>query len=217
MSKLTPQNHMTSSKREKQKIQTQIRIKESALWMFAQYGFSISIAKIAEHAGISKQALMYHYPSKSRLLEAVMEDIESSSLSSLMQFFSLLLQPQAKIDANTKRLEETIRFFVEQNLWAVLFLRLVLENQASYLPDSFQSHHLTIIRALEECQERGEIKSHIDVAATFTNMNMLLLTTLATAQSQTSISDELGITAEVWLKRRIVSIFLMYRSTLFPQ
>ena len=207
---------MTSSKREKQKIQTLMRIKESALWMFAQHGFSISIAKIAEHAGISKQALMYHYPSKSKLLEAVMDDIESSSFSSLMEFFSLLLQPQAKIETNTKQLEKIIRLFIEQNLWAVLFLRLVLENQASYLPHSFQAHHITIIKELEKRQSEGEIKQEIDVAATFTNMNMLLLTTLATAQSQTSVSDELGITAEVWLKRRVFAIFSMYRSTLFP-
>ena len=206
---------MTSGKREKQKLQTLIRIKESALWMFAQHGFSISIAKIADHAGISKQALMYHYPSKSKLLEAVMGDIETSSLSSLLQFFSLLLQPQKQ--SNTQELEETIRIFVEQNLWAVLFLRLVLENQASYLPDSFQSHLIAIIKELEKRQQEGEIKSHIDVAATFTNMNMLLLTTLATAQSQTSVSDELGITAEVWLKSRIFAIFSMYRSTIFPQ
>ena len=204
---------MTSGTREKQKLQTLIRIKESALWMFAQHGFSISIAKIADHAGISKQALMYHYPSKSKLLEAVMGDIESSSLSSLLLFFSLLLQPRT----NTQKLEETIRIFVEQNDWAVLFLRLILENQASYLPHSFQSHHLTIIKELENRQKQGEIKSHIDVAATFTNMNMLLLTTLATAQSQTSVSDQLGITAEDWLKRRIFAIFSMYRSTLFPQ
>ena len=205
---------MTSSKREKQKIQTLMRIKESALGMFAQHGFSISIAKIADHAGISKQALMYHYPSKSKLLQAVMDDIESSSISSLLQFFSLLLQTDT--EQNTRKLEEIIATFVDQNLWAVLFLRLVLENQASYLPDSFQSHHLTIIKELELRQQRGELKAHIDVAATFTNMNMLLLTTLATAQSQTSISDELGITPEQWLKRRIFSIFLMYRSTLFP-
>ena len=205
---------MTSGKREKQKLQTLIRIKESALWMFAQHGFSISIAKIADHAGISKQALMYHYPSKSKLLEAVMGDIESSSLSSLMKFFSLLFQRHKP--SNTQELEETIRVFVEQNLWAVLFLRLVLENQASYLPDSFQSHHLSIIKELEKRQQQGEIKSHIDVAATFTNMNMLLLTTLATAQSQTSVSEELGITAEDWLRRRIFAIFSMYRSTLFP-
>ena len=207
---------MTSGKREKQKLQTLIRIKESALWMFAQHGFSISIAKIADHAGISKQALMYHYPSKSKLLEAVMGDIESSSLSSLLQFFSLLLQPKVETAHNTSKLEETIRIFVDQHLWAVLFLRLVLENQASYLPHSFQSHHITIIKELEKRQQQGEIKSHIDVAATFTNMNMLLLTTLATAQSQTSVSEELGITAEDWLRRRIFAIFSMYRSTLFP-
>ena len=181
---------MTSSKREKQKIHTQMRIKQSALWMFAQHGFSISIAKIAEHAGLSKQALMYHYPSKPKLLEAVMSDIELSSLSSLLQFFSLLLQPHA--GTNTQKLEEIIRSFLDQNLWAVLFLRLVLENQASYLPHSFQSHHVIIIKELEKRQQKGEIKQHIDVAATFTNMNMLLLTTLATAQSQTSVSEELG-------------------------
>ena len=64
--------------------------------------------------------------------------------------------------------------------------------------------------------KQGEIKKNIDVAATFTNMNMLLLTTLATAQIQTSISEALNITSETWLKRRIFSIFLMYRSTLFP-
>ena len=214
MMKLTFPNHMTSNKREKQKLQTRIRIKESALWMFAQHGFSISIAKIANYAGISKQALMYHYPSKSKLLEAVMDDIESSSIGSLLQFFSLLLQTNT--DQNTKKLEETITVFVEKNLWAVLFLRLVLENQASYLPKSFQSHHMTIIKELEACQQRGEVRSQIDVAATFTNMNMLLLTTLATAQTQTSVSEALGITSEVWLKRRIFSIFLMYRSTLFP-
>ena len=215
MVKLTLPNHMTSNKREKQKIQTLMRIKESALWMFAQHGFAISIAKIADHAGISKQALMYHYPSKSKLLEAVMHDIESSSISSLLQFFSLLLQTDT--DQNTKKLQEIIATFVDQNLWAVLFLRLVLENQASYLPSSFQAHHLTIIKELEARQQRGELKAHIDLAATFTNMNMLLLTTLATAQSETSISEALGITPKSWLKRRIFSIFLMYRSTLFPQ
>ena len=206
---------MTSSKREKQKIQTIQCIKESALHMFAQHGFSISIAKIAEHAGISKQALMYHYPNKTHLLKAVMDDIESSSITSLLQFFSLLLQKES--EKNTTELNETITVFVEQNLWAVLFLRLVLEDQAFFLPESFQSHHLTIIYELETRQQRGEIKSHIDVAATFTNMNMLLLTTLATAQTQTSITESLGISSEEWLTRRILSIFSMYRSTLFPQ
>ena len=213
MMHVTPLNHMTSTKREKRKNQTLAQIKESALWMFAHHGFSISIAKIANHAGISKQALMYHFPSKPTLLEAVMEDIESSSFGAVLEFFSLLLKTDA--EQNMHKLEETIVVFIEQNLWAILFLRLVLENQASYLPQSFQSHHLTIIIELETRQKEGKIKADIDVAATFTNMNMLLLTTLATAQSQTSISDALGITAESWLKRRIVSIFSMYRSSLF--
>ena len=60
--------------------------------MFAKHGFAISVAKIAEQAGITKQALMYHYPTKQILLEAVIEDIEQSSLDSLLQFFSHLLK-----------------------------------------------------------------------------------------------------------------------------
>ena len=204
---------MTSNTRESQKIQTLTRIKDSALMMFAHHGFSISIAKIADHAGISKQALMYHYPSKSKLLEAVIQDIEHSSFDSLLQFFGLLLQ---ETQQDTTELEGLVARFVDQHLWAVLFLRLILENQEAYLPLSFRAQHLAIIEALEARQRRGEIKENIDVAATFTNMNMLLLTTLATAQIQTSISDALNITSETWLKRRIFSIFLMYRSTLFP-
>ena len=204
---------MTSSTRENQKIQTLNRIKKSALIMFAHHGFSISIAKIADHAGISKQALMYHYPTKSQLLEAVIQDIEHSSFSSLLQFFSLLLQPETPKELN--ELESIVGDFLEQHLWGVLFLRLVIENRESYLPESFRSQHLMIIQALEERQKRGEIKEHVDVAATFTNMNMLLLTTLATAQIQTSISEALNITSEVWLRRRIFSVFRMYRSTLF--
>ena len=204
---------MTSNTRESQKIQTLTRIKDSALMMFAHHGFSISIAKIADHAGISKQALMYHYPSKSQLLEAVIQDIEHSSFDSLLQFFGLLLQ---ETQQDTTELEGLVARFVDQHLWAVLFLRLILENQEAYLPLSFRAQHLAIIEALEARQLNGEIKNNIDVAATFTNMNMLLLTTLATAQIQTSISEALNITAETWLKRRIFSIFLMYRSTLFP-
>ena len=204
---------MTSNTRESQKIQTLTRIKDSALMMFAQHGFSISIAKIADHAGISKQALMYHYPSKSQLLEAVIQDIEHSSFDSMLQFFGLLLQDTQQ---DTTELEGLVARFVDQHLWAVLFLRLILENQEAYLPLSFRTQHLAMIEALEVRQRKGEIKEDIDVAATFTNMNMLLLTTLATAQIQTSISEALNITAETWLKRRIFSIFLMYRSTLFP-
>ena len=205
---------MTSNKREIQKVQAQSNIKESALEMFAKHGFAISVAKIAEQAGITKQALMYHYPTKQILLEAVIEDIEQSSLDSLLQFFSHLLK--VKDTTETNKLEEIVGLFVEQNLWAVLFLRLVLEDQERYLPESFRQNHLLIITQLQEMQKNGAIQQNIDVAATFTNMNMLLLTTLATAQTKSTIVDSLGITTETWLKRRLISIFKMYRSTLFP-
>jgi len=205
---------MTSNKREIQKVQAQSNIKESALEMFAKHGFAISVAKIAEQAGITKQALMYHYPTKQILLEAVIEDIEQSSLDSLLQFFSHLLKVRDTTETN--KLEEIVGLFVEHNLWAVLFLRLVLEDQERYLPESFRQNHLLIITQLQQMQKNGAIQQNIDVAATFTNMNMLLLTTLATAQTKSTIVASLGITTETWLKRRLISIFKMYRSTLFP-
>ena len=205
---------MTSNKRDIRKKQAQSNIKESALEMFSKHGFAISIAKIAEQAGITKQALMYHYPTKQILLEVVIEEIEQSSLDSLLQFFSHLLK--VKDTTETNKLEEIVGLFIEHNLWAVLFLRLVLEDQERYLPESFRQNHLLIITQLQEMQKNGAIQQSIDVAATFTNMNMLLLTTLATAQTKSTIVDSLGITAETWLKRRLISIFKMYRSTLFP-
>ena len=205
---------MTSSKRENQRNQTRQNIKESALMMFASFGLSISIAKIAEQAGITKQALMYHFPNKQDLLIAVIEDIESSSLESMLQFFSLLVQVQSI--ENTQKLEDTIHLFIEHNLWAVLFLRLILENEEHFLPESFRVNHMLAIKQLEKLQQKGVIKKHIDIAATFTNMNMLLLTTLATAKVDLRITKTLGISSKTWLTRRIISIFWMYRNTLFP-
>ena len=212
---LTFQTYMTRNKREAQKILAQKKIMESALVMFAQQGLSVSIAKIAEHAGITKQALMYHFPNKSRLLEAVIKEIEHSSLTSLLHFFSLLLD---KSNAQkTEQLEEITLLFVENNLWAVLLLQLIIENQESYLPESFRGHHLLIIKELENRQQQGFIQKDIDIAATFTNMNMLLLTTLATARTNSSITEALNISSQTWLKRRISSIFWMYRNTLFSK
>ena len=205
---------MPTNQREIQKRQTLEKIKRSALEMFASHGLLVSIARIAEHAGITKQALMYHFPSKNELISAVMHDIEQDSLESMIQFFSLLLTAQNV--QNEEKLEQLVGYFLENSLWSVLFLRLILENAEGYLPESFRQNHVRVIRDLEKLQQQGKIKKHIDVAATWTNMNMLLLTTLATSQVESTLTQSLEISPERWLKRRIVSIFWMYRSTIFP-
>ena len=131
--------------------------------MFASHGFSISL-QIAD-IGLTKQELMYHFPNKQELLTAVIQDIERSSLESILQFFSVLLQVQDTPD--TEQLENIVHLFVKNNLWAVLFLRLILENVENYLPTSFKKNHLLIIQQLENLQNTGNIKENIDVAIHF--------------------------------------------------
>jgi len=64
----------TAAKRERPGDEARERIMEAALEQFSLRGFdATSVQKVADAAGMSKQALMHHYPSKERLRLAVME------------------------------------------------------------------------------------------------------------------------------------------------
>jgi AcrR family transcriptional regulator len=59
--------------------ETRARIVEAALALFAARGFeAASVARVAEEAGLSKQALQHHFPTKAELRDAVYEELGAS-------------------------------------------------------------------------------------------------------------------------------------------
>lgn len=56
------------------KVRTRAAIIESAIALMTAQGRGVSLANIAQHAGVSKGALTYHFPSRHELEEALLSD-----------------------------------------------------------------------------------------------------------------------------------------------
>lgn len=60
---------------------TQRRILEAALAAFSQYGYQkVDMGEVAQRAGLSRQGLYKHFPSKEALFRAVVDDIHRTTL-----------------------------------------------------------------------------------------------------------------------------------------
>jgi AcrR family transcriptional regulator len=60
---------------------TQRRIVEAALAAFSQYGYQkVDMGEVAQRAGLSRQGLYKHFPSKEALFRAVVDDIHGTTL-----------------------------------------------------------------------------------------------------------------------------------------
>lgn len=58
---------------------TQRRILEAALAAFSQYGYQkVDMGEVAQRAGLSRQGLYKHFPSKEALFRAVVDDVHQS-------------------------------------------------------------------------------------------------------------------------------------------
>lgn len=67
---------------------TRDRIIEVAIGVFAGRGFrSVSIDAIAAEAGVSRQGLLYHFPSKVELLVAVLDQHEQDNAETVAKLF----------------------------------------------------------------------------------------------------------------------------------
>jgi AcrR family transcriptional regulator len=65
---------------------TQRRIVEAAIAAFSQYGYQkVDMAEVAQRAGLSRQGLYKHFPSKEALFRAVVDDIHSTTLQLAQQ------------------------------------------------------------------------------------------------------------------------------------
>lgn len=64
------------------------KIKEVAIRHFNQYGYhGVKMAQIAEEAGIRKQSLAYHFPSKTDLFDELYNDVVEEEIAFIHNFF----------------------------------------------------------------------------------------------------------------------------------
>jgi TetR/AcrR family transcriptional regulator len=199
----------TTRKQQKEEIIMQIVL--AAEYLFGTMGHrGTSIQRVASEVGISKQALMHHFPTKSSLRTAVFANVVTYA----QEFLGVLL-----ININhpnqEQQLADLIQKFSSRPYWAQFLLRELLDGGSDELPVSVHRIFMQFVEYLEEEQSKGRIPSQLDVEATLANLNLLLLSTLATFDSTPLPKDDIKVSTEEWMCRRIQEVFRLYRVTLF--
>lgn len=101
-----------SSRREINRDNLETDIVAQAERVFAECGYEgTSIAAIAESVGLSKQNLLYYFPSKQILYKRVLDDVLDSWLERMTVLANPELQPE---DALRSYIEAKLRFSRER-------------------------------------------------------------------------------------------------------
>jgi AcrR family transcriptional regulator len=189
------------------------RIRLAALRLTAQKGFgAISVNDVARAVGISKQALLYHYPSREALHEAVLASLVEHSNRHLLLLVGALsgkgeerleravVQIREFFDADPHAARVILRELLDGEDSAVQRLRVGVEPWLSLMTD-----------ALRQGQREGRIRHELDPEATVAHVGMLLLSTFALLPTGgwSEASD-----AE-WRERRLLEVVRIIERYLF--
>ena len=183
------------------------QILNTAEHIFAKRGLlSPSIREIAEAAGMSKQALMHHFPSKELLWKGVVERIYTNSKTLFSLLFSVLDAPE-----NTDSLNKLLLALEQpqiQNLSRFLLRAYIDEHEAQTLED--RSLILLNQEQFHEIITKFNIEKDPMLYLRFSNLNLLLLSTIATYTTKNT--DLLPVQdLKHWRRQQIIDVINLYK------
>lgn len=157
--------------------ETRARIVEASLALFAERGFdATSVARVAEEAGLSKQALQHHFPSKAELREAVYAQLGASMDDFFEQAGPVFTSFE---DAEYGRLIDMGATLFEQRSDVTRFLTRELLDQPEVAGAWLMKHAGPWLNAAAEAQkgmsDRGRDSGGIDAGAHLVIVAGLLL------------------------------------------
>jgi AcrR family transcriptional regulator len=152
------------------------QIRSAATQLFATLGYEgTSLQAIAERVGVTKQTLLYHYPSKDALRRAVLEQVFAHWRERLPQMLEAVTSGHGRFEALTR---ELVRFFDTDGNRARLLARELLDNpdeMRRLLVDNLKPWVLLVAQYIREGQKTGIIHQDLDPEAYVLNVIMLVL------------------------------------------
>ena len=187
--------------------------------LFSDRGFSgTSIQAIAEEVGITKPSLLYHYPSKDSLREAVLEDLIGEWEVRLPRVLAVATEGTDRFKAI---FTEAAEFFREDPNRARLILREAVDRPQE-TRDRLGGHIGPWVRLLTDAirsgQEAGRVRPEVDPEAWLVGLVVQVIGTYAAADLATSIfpSNEVDQANPYGMAdRQINEITRMARTSLF--
>ena len=155
------------------------QIRAVATQLFAALGYEgTSLQAIAERVGVTKQTLLYHYPSKDALRRAVLEQLFSHLRERLPQMLEAVTSGHGRFDALTR---ELVRFFEAEPDRARLLVRELLDHpdeMRRLLADNLRPWVLLVAQYIREGQRVGLIHPDVDPEAYVLNVIVLVLSSV---------------------------------------
>jgi len=165
--------------REQRTNETKTRIREAAARLFAEQGVrGTSVQQVADAAGMSKQAMLYHYPSKATLRKAVEKDFIEQWRTMLPTLVAIVTGASGT-DSNTA-LDALLMGISDRHHIAARFLmRELIEDDGRRQYDAvspFMEHAANTLRAQ---QAAGTVAKDLDPDTWPVQAGTLILATLA--------------------------------------
>ncbi len=163
------------------------RILSAATRTFAERGFDgTTLQAISDDVGVTKQTLLYHYPSKDQLRLAVLDTLFAHWRERLPAILQAVTSGLDRFDGLTS---EMVRFFVDEPDWARLVTREMLDNPdetRELLADNLRPWILLIAQYIRDGQKSGIIYEDVHPEAYVMEVIVLAIGTVATGTVLTS-------------------------------
>ena len=163
------------------------RILSAATRTFAERGFDgTTLQAISDDVGVTKQTLLYHYPSKDNLRLAVLDTLFAHWRERLPAILQAVTSGLDRFDGLTS---EMVRFFVDEPDWARLVTREMLDNPdetRELLADNLRPWIMLIAQYIREGQKSGIIYEDVHPEAYVMEVIVLAIGTVATGTVLTS-------------------------------
>jgi len=197
-------------------IHVRERISRAATRLFAERGFAgTSIQAIADEVGMSKQALMHHFPSKQHLREAAFLSLQEG-LADLVPH--LLLALTAGEDLVDQVLQHLIGFFERDPHWAKFILRGLMEpggDEADF--GSGATAWIAVgLDYIRRAKAEGRMREDLDPEAAIPALGLLIVSTFATIDHRPTTHLPVGATQLEWQQRRLRELIRIARAALLP-
>jgi AcrR family transcriptional regulator len=156
------------------------QIRAAATQLFASVGYEgASLQAIAERVGVTKQTLLYHYPSKEALHRAVLEQVFAHFRQRLPQMLQAVTSGHGRFEALTRELAE---FFEADPDRARLLLRELLDkpgDMRKLLSEHLRPWILLIAQYVRQGQGSGLIHAEVDPEGYVLQVIILVLANVA--------------------------------------
>jgi len=142
-------------------------ILDAATALFADQGFdAVSVASIAEKAGVCKANVFHHFPSKDDLYLAVMKEASADHADYAEELYQA---PGSSADKVRKLIEFEIRNFLDHQQRTRLMMREATGDGRARVRkmarNVFQRNFTAVVRIFEQGRDLGEFRPSIDPAA----------------------------------------------------